>query len=126
MNEWLLALIGLLAMFVVGVIVYGGLFKAMVGDNAVKLTPTRFIIAAIGMYVIAYAFIMLMKNVELGDATGVMKGLQLGLLIGIPFFAIPLFADAPYFKGKMNIEWAVIINWVLSFAVLGMVVGWLM
>lgn len=123
MNEWLLALIGLLAMFVVGVICYGMLFKGFVGENAVKLSVPRFLVAGVGMYVIAYAFIMLFKNVTLGDADGLMKGLQLGLMIGIPFFAIPLFADAPYFKGKANIEWAVIINWVLAFAVLGMVVG---
>lgn len=122
MNEFLLAVVGLLAMFIVGVICYGVIFKASVGDNAVKLTPTRFVIAAIGMYVIAFAFIRLFGMVTM-DASGVMKGLQLGLMVGIPFFMIPLFADAPYFKGKAGVEWAVIINWVFSFAVLGMVVG---
>ena len=125
MNEYLMALIGLLAIFIVGVVCYGLLFKGMIGENAVQLTPVRFLIAGIGMYVIAWAFIMLFNNYDAGDATSVMKGLQLGLLVGIPFFAIPLFADAPYFKPKMNMEWYVIANWVISFAVLGMVVGWL-
>ncbi len=125
MNEFVLALIGLLAMFVVGVICYGALFKGSLGDeNTVKLTPVRFAIAGVGMYVIALAFIMLYKKVDFGaDVTGVMKGLQLGLYIGIPFFLIPLFADAPYFRAKPGVEWAVIINWVLSFVVLGIVVG---
>jgi hypothetical protein len=124
MNEYVLALIGLLVLFVVGVICYGVLFKGFVGEeNAVKLSVPRFLVAGVGMYVMALAFIMLYKKVDLGDMSNVMKGLELGLWLGVPFFLIPLFADAPYFKGKANIEWAVIINWVLGLAVLGVVVG---
>lgn len=127
MSEYLMALIGLLAIFVVGVLCYGVLFKGFIGDNAVKLTPTRFAIAGVGMYVISWMFIMLFKNYDAGaDVSNIMKGLQLGLMVGVGFFMIPLFADAPYFKSKMNLEWAIIANWVLSFAFLGIVIGWLM
>ncbi|CAN5157546.1 hypothetical protein BH11PAT4_BH11PAT4_4330 [soil metagenome] len=126
MNEYLMALIGLLAIFVVGVLCYGVLFKGFIGENAVKLTPTRFAIAGVGMYVIAWIFIMLFKNYDAGDVSNVMKGFQLGLMVGVGFFMIPLFADAGYFKSKMNLEWAIIANWVASFAVLGIVIGWLM
>lgn len=125
MNEFILALIGLLVLFVVGIICYGALFKNSLGDeNVVKLTPVRFVTAGVGMYIISLAFIMLYKKLDFGaDVTGSMKGLQLGLYIGIPFFLIPLFIDAPYFKARPGMEWAVIINWVLSFALLGVVVG---
>jgi len=125
MNQYVLAIIGLLAVFIVGVICYGLLFKGFIGDdNAVKLTPTRFGIAAIGMYVLALAFIVLYKDVAfMNNITGTLKGLYLGLWVGVPFFLVPLFADAPYFKSKTNLEWAVIANWVLSFVVLGIVVG---
>ena len=124
MNTYLLALIGLLGMFVVGVICFGFLFKSMVGDNEVKLTPMRFVIAAIGMYVIAWIFIWFFKNTMITGATGAMKGIELGLMAGIAFFTVPLFADAGYFKsGKMNIEWVLIANWLLSFVVLGLIVG---
>jgi hypothetical protein len=126
MNEYLMALIGLLAIFVVGVLCYGVLFKGFIGENAVKLTPTRFAIAGVGMYVIAWMFIMLFKNYDAGDVSSVMKGFQLGLMVGVGFFLIPLFADASYFKSKMNLEWAIIANWVASFAFLGIVIGWLM
>ena len=125
MNEYLMALFGLLAIFVVGVLCYGVLFKSFIGDSAVKLTPTRFVIAGVGMYIISWMFIMLFKNYNAGDVSSVMKGFQLGLMVGVPFFMIPLFADAGYFKAKANLEWPVIANWVLSFVVLGMVVGWL-
>ena len=125
MNDYLLAILGLLGIFIVGVICYGFLFKGFVGDdNAVKLTAGRFLVAGIGMYVISLAFIYLYKNVTIGDMTGVSKGIDLALLIGVPFLAVPVFADAPYFKSKkMGIEWAVIVNWVLAFVVLGIIVG---
>ena len=92
----------------------------------VKLTPTRFGVAAVGMYVIAWMFIMLFdRYTPTGDPSLIMKGLELGLMVGVMCFLIPLFADAPYFKSKMNLEWVLIANWVLSFLALGLVVGWL-
>lgn len=124
MNTYVLALIGLLAVFIVGVIVYGVLFKASLKGDDVKLTLPRFIVAGIGMYVISLAFIWLYNAVSFTTGVeGVTKGLYLGLLVGVAFFMIPFFADAPYLKGKDSVMWTVIINWVLSFAVLGMVVG---
>jgi hypothetical protein len=123
MNSILLSIIGLLAIFIAGVITYGVLGKGYIGEDSVKLTPGRFVIAAIGMFVIAYAFQYLFKNVTLGDASGVTKGIELGLLVSVPFFAVPLFADAPYFKAKSGVEWVVILNWILSFVLLGIVVG---
>jgi hypothetical protein len=124
MNTYLLALLGLLAVFIVGIICYGLLFKGTVGENAVKLTPGRFVVAGIGMYVISLAFIALFNDMNFAsNVTGAMKGLYLGLLVGVAFLMVPLFADAPYFKSRDGVVWAVIINWVLSFAVLGLVVG---
>lgn len=127
MNQYLVALIGLLVVFIVGSLTYGVLFKEQLKDDALKLTLPRFIVAGIGMYLIGWAFTVLYNAVTFSSgATGPMKGLYLGLLIGIPFFAVPLFADAPYFKGKDSTAWAIITNWVLAFAVLGLVVGYLL
>ena len=125
MNDYVLAILGLLGIFIVGVICYGFLFKGFVGDkNEVKLTVGRFLVAGVGMYVVSLIFIYLFRHVTIGTMTGVAKGVDLGLLAGVGFMAIPIFADAPYFKsGKMGIEWAVIVNWLLSFVVLGIIVG---
>jgi len=124
MNEYLLALLGLLGVFLVGAVVYGGLGKSVIGGNAVPLTPLRFAIAGAGMYIISLAFIYLFKNVTLGDATGVTKGIQLALLIGIPFTALPIFADGPYLaKNADGVTWTVIVNWLLALVVLGIIVG---
>jgi|GEM_PF-5926631 len=125
MNQYLLAIIGLLVVFIVGALCYGLLFKGFVGDdNAVKLNVPRFLVAGVGMYVLSLAFIILFKDMNFAaGSTGALKGLYLGLWVGVPFFAIPLFADAPYFKSKPNLEWAIIANWVIALAVLGLVVG---
>ncbi len=127
MNQYLVALIGLLVVFVVGALVYGVFFKEAVKSNAVKLTGGRFVVAAIGMYLIALAFTVLFNDISFASGvTGAVKGLYLGLLVGIPLFALPLYADSPYFKADNSVTWAVIVNWVLAFAVLGLVVGALM
>lgn len=127
MNQYLVALIGLLVVFAVGALSYGVLFKASLKDNAVALSLPRFVVAGIGMYVIALALTVLYNGFAFASGiTGSMKGLYLGLLVGVPFFAIPLFADAPYFKVNDKVMWAVIINWVLALAVLGFVIGWLL
>lgn len=124
MNIYLVALLGLLAVFIVGFLMYGVLLKGSVAGNDVKLTLGRFIVAGIGMYVIALAFSVLYNNMSFANgAEGVTKGLYLGLLVGVPFFAVPFFADAPYLKGKDSVMWAVLVNWVVAFAVLGVVVG---
>ncbi len=124
MNQYLVALIGLIVIFVVGAVVYGALFKDAVKGSSVKLTATRFVVAAIGMYLIALAFTVLFNDVSFANgATGITKGLYLGLLVGIPFLAIPLYADSPYFKADNSTLWAVIANWVVALAVLGIVVG---
>lgn len=124
MNPILLSVIGLLAVFISGVVVYGLVGASSIGENKVALTVPRFLVAGAGMFVIAYSFLYLFNNVTLGDMTGVSKGLALGALVSIPFFAVPLFADAPYFKSsKAGIEWIVIANWVVSFLALGLVIG---
>jgi hypothetical protein len=124
MNEYLVALIGLLTVFIVGFLMYGVFMKEMLKGNEVKLTAMRFVVAAIGMYVIGLAFTVLYNDVNFASGvTGITKGLYLGLLVGVPFFAVPFFADGPYLKGKDNVLWAVLINWVVAFAVLGIVVG---
>lgn len=126
MNQYLVALIGLLAIFIVGFLMYGVFFKGSLKDNEVKLTAGRFVVAAIGMYLIAWAFTVLFNAVTFASGVdGVTKGLYLGLLVGVPFFALPLFADAPYFKSSNSVVTAVLVNWVVALAVLGIVVGYL-
>lgn len=127
MNTYLVALIGLLAIFIVGFIVYGLLLKSTLKGHEVQLTLPRFVVAAIGMYIVALAFSVLYQDVSFASGvTGAVKGLYLGLLVGIAFFAIPLFADASYFKAKESVLWSVIFNWVAAFVVLGLVVGGLL
>jgi hypothetical protein len=55
--------------------------------------------------------------------TGVTRGLTLGLLMGFGGFAFPLFADVGFLKAKQEAVTAVLLNWVLSFVVIGLVVG---
>ncbi len=126
MSHYLVALIGLVAVFIVGFLSYGVLFKESLKDHAVSLTPTRMVIAAVGMYLLALAFTVLYQDVNfVNGVSGVMKGLYLGLLVGVAFFAIPFFADSPHLKAPNTVAWAVLVNWVLAFAVLGLVVGFL-
>ena len=124
MNPYLLGVLGLLGIFIVGVVCYGFLFKSFLQGHEEKLSLGRFAVAGAGMYVISLAFIYLFKNTSVMNTSGVMKGIELALLIGVPFMAIPIFADAPYFKSnKAGIEWTLIVNWLVSFVVLGIIVG---
>jgi hypothetical protein len=76
------------------------------------------------MYLTALAFIYLFDGFTfMSGVTGALKGLYLGLLVGIPFFALPAFVDGSYFKTKDSILWTVILNWVAALAILGLVVG---
>lgn len=128
MNLYLVALIGLLVVFIVGMIMYGAVFKASLAENNVKLTVPRFIVAGIGMYIIGYAFAWLFQHVDMGSATGITKGIYLGLLLGIPFFAVPFFADSPYYKSanESKVMTAVMVNWVVALVVLGVVIGFIL
>lgn len=125
MNIYVVALIGLLVLLVAGFLFYGVFFKQSLKGGEVALTPTRFVIAGVAMYLISLAFIALYNDISFASGvTGVTKGLYLGLLIGVPFFALPLFADAGYLsKDNSNGMWAVLVNWVVALAVLGVVVG---
>jgi len=124
MNPYLLGVLGLLGIFIVGALCYGVLFKGFLQGHEVKLSLGRFLVAGVGMYVISLAFIYLFNMTSVMNTTGVMKGIELALLIGVPFMVVPIFADAPYFKSdKTGIEWVVIVNWLLSFIVLGIIVG---
>ena len=124
MNQYLAAIIGLLVIFVVGFLFYGVFFKQTLKGHEVQLTFPRFIVAAIGMYLIALAFIVLYKDMNFASqVTGATKGLYLGLLVGVPFFAIPVFADGGYFKASDSVVWSVIANWVVALAVMGLVLG---
>ena len=126
MNAYLLALVGVIAILVVGFLIYGVLFKDRLKDAMEPMTPMRLVVAFVGMYLISWVLTVLFKDITFVDgATGVMKGLELGLAVGIFGFALPLFIDSSYLKSKMVLVQTVIINWVLAFAVLGMVIGWL-
>lgn len=123
MNNYLLALIGLLVVFIVGAVFYRLAASETVQKNKVPLDLTRFVIAGIGMYVIAFGFIYVYQNLTLGDLTGTTKGLALGLIIGLIFWGLPFFADADYLKGESRAKWTVLFNWVVAFVALGAVIG---
>lgn len=123
MNIWLLALLGTFAMMVVSLICYGVLFKSMMESHQTGMTGQRLVTTVIGMYILSYAFIQLFNSVDLADVSQVIKGFELGLMAGIPFFALPLFIDAPRLQAKPNSEWLLIVNWVFCFVVLGLLVG---
>lgn len=125
MNQYLLALVGLLAIFIVGAVSFRLAANDNVKKNKVALDVPRFLIAGVGMYVIALAFIYLYNHVSFDtEVTGPLKGLYLALLVGIPFWGIPFFADADYLRGDSTAKWTVLANWLVSFAALGLVMGY--
>lgn len=124
MNQYLLALIGLVAMLIVGAIFFGALFKETIASN--KYTPSagRIVAMIVAMYLLAIVFIMLFTITEFpSDMSNTIKGLYLGLMVGVPFLAFPLFIDGPYFKTKESVLWVVVGNWIVSFVILGLIVG---
>lgn len=124
MNPYLLGVLGLLGIFIVGALSYGVLFKNYLADHEVKLSLGRFLVAGVGMYVVSLAFIYLFNQTDVMGTAGVLKGIELALLIGVPFMVVPIFADSPYFKAsKAGIEWVLIANWLVAFVVLGVIVG---
>lgn len=125
MNTYLLALIAAVAVMAVGFVFYGVLFKEALKDAASAPTQAHLASAIIGIYVLSYFFIQLYSHTSFTDVTGVVKGLYLGLMVGVPFFAVPLFVDSPFFQAKGQAVYAVLFNWVVSFMVLGLVVGYL-
>src|SRR5579871_2141429 len=127
MSIYLAALIGLIVVLAVGAIFYGGLFKANLKANMVPLTPTRFVIAGIGMYVISLVFCVFYNHLYFASGvTGVMKGIYLGILGSLAFLIIPIYADSPYLKANQSITWVILGNWFVSFIVLGAVTGLLL
>lgn len=125
MNTYLLALIALVAAFAVGFCIYGQLFKGPLGTAGEKLDTTHLAVASVTIYLSALAFIYLYDHITFGDYTGAAKGVTLGLLVGIGLFALPLFADSGFLKPDKDAQLAVTLNWILSFVVMGLVVGWL-
>jgi hypothetical protein len=125
MNIYLQALIGLVAVFAVGFVFYGFLYKDALKDVAHDMSPVHLTLATVGLYVISYFFIQLFNHTTFTDVSAVLKGLYLGLMVGVAFFAIPLFTDQSFLKGKPMGVQAVLFNWVGSFVVLGIVAGFL-
>lgn len=126
MNSYLLAIIGLLVVFIVGGLFYRVTANDAVKKNKVPLDLVRFIIAGIGMYVIALSFIYLYQNVAIGDMTGVSKGLALGAILGVVIWGLPFFADADYLKGDATAKWTVFFNWIIAYLALGTVIGFIL
>jgi hypothetical protein len=118
-----LALIGLLVVFIVGSVFYRFAANKSVKQNKVPLNLPRFIVAGIGMYVIALSTIYLYQNLTLGSMTGLSKGLTLGLILGVVVWGLPFFADADYLKGDGASKWTVLFNWIVAYAALGAIIG---
>jgi hypothetical protein len=124
MHPLLLAFILVIAMLVVGFVVYGLIFKNALAGTTPALNAGRVIGAAIAMYITALTFIALYNDITFASGSiGINKGFYLGLILGIPIFALPLFTDHDYFATKNEAVWAVMINWIFSFAVMGILVG---
>jgi hypothetical protein len=125
MNMYVLAFIALIFAFAVGFVVYGQIFKGPLGTADEKIDPMHLGIATVTIYLSCLAFIYLFDHTTMGTMTGVSKGVSLGLITGIGIFALPLIADAGFFRAKKEALQAVSLNWIVSFAVIGLVVGWL-
>jgi len=125
MNAYLLALIAVIAAFAVGYVIYGQLFKGPLGVSEEKMDMTHIAMATIMIYISCLTFIYLFDHFAIEGITGVTKGVVLGMIAGIGMFALPLWSDAGFFKAKKEAQTAVVLNWVLSFIVVGVVVGWL-
>lgn len=125
MNVYLLALISVIAAFAVGFVIYGQLFQGPLGTKGEKMDTNHILMATIMLYVSSLAFIYLFNHFTIEGYEGITKGVVLGLIAGIGMFALPLWMDAGFFKGSKDAKTAVILNWILSFIVIGVVVGWL-
>lgn len=124
MNTYLLALISLIAAFAVGFVVYGQIFQGPLETKGEKIDPAHLLVTSILVYLSSLAFIYLFDHFNV-DMSGVTKGVVLGLLVGIGAFAFPIIADGGFFKAKKEALTAVTANWVISFALIGLLVGWL-
>ncbi len=123
MNQFLVALIGLLVILSVGFVFYGLIFKDLI-KNVPHPAPSRIVIGMVAMYIVALAFTVLFRNITFAEGTsGMLRGLYLGLFVGVPFLALPLLADGQYLQTKSSALWLVVTNWVVALAVLGIVAG---
>lgn len=123
MNQYLLALLGFIIMLVVGFFFYGLFFKDLTKE-AVKPTTGRLAVSLIAMYLVALAYTIVYRNITFAsNVDGAIRGLYLGLLLSVPFLGLPLLIDGFYLKTKDNLIWLIVLNWIVSFALLGVLVG---
>lgn len=123
MNVYLVALIGLVVMLAVGFFFYGLFFKDLIKD-VTKPTAGRLIISLAAIYLTALAFCVLYRNTLFAEnISNVLRGLYLGLMVGVPFLGLPLLADGAYLKTKNASLWLVAVNWIVSLAIFGLVAG---
>ncbi len=125
MNAYILALIALVAAFAVGFVVYGQLFKGPLNTVGEKIDPMHLTLTSILVYLSALGFIYVFDHFAINNMSTIGRGVVLGLIVGIGFFAFPLVADGGFLKSPKDAQIAVILNWVVSFFVVGAVVGWL-
>lgn len=125
MNVYLLALIALIGAFCVGFVVYGQIFKGPLGTEGAKLEAGHLAFTSVLVYLSALSFIYIFDHLNIGDLSGVAKGVTFGLLTGVGLFVLPLLADVGFFKSTKEAQVAVAMNWALSFVVMGLLVGWL-
>jgi len=123
MNIYLSALISAVGAMVVGFLFYGLFFKSAASQNT-NHTPTAIVMSIIGIYIACLGFTVLYTNTTFAiDTPAMLRGLYLGLLTGVTLFAIPLYTDQGYLAPKSDALWVVLMNWVVSFAVVGLLTG---
>ncbi len=129
MNIWLLALVETVVILAVGYIFYGQLYKEALGSGSKKADSTGIVTSIIGMYVFSWAFAYLYRTIDpsslvINSSSSAMAGLVFGLFIGLLMFGLPIFIDRVWLKNPAGVK-AVSINWIVAFAVLGLIVGML-
>lgn len=124
MNQYLLALIGLVVMFVVGFIVYRLFFGEALAAAEEQKSISKILLSVIGLYLVALGFIWLYDATLFPSGiVGMAKGLQLGFMVGVFGFVLPILIDGSHFRGTPAATRAVAINWFVSFITLGLLVG---
>lgn len=130
MNIYLFALIGLIAMSSVGYVMFGQLYKEVFADeDHSKPDMKQLAMVLVAMFLISLGFASLYSGFEFSytlNLNNMMKGLYLGLIFAAAGFALPLMIDGQHFMPKPGKLTAVIVNWVASFIVLGLLAGWLL
>src|SRR4051812_42987743 len=122
MSIYAVAAIGLVVMFVIGALSYGVIGKNALKDIQMDRSVLTLVIALVAMYLTSLAFVVLYRDVSFASGvSGLARGLELGLWVGLPFAVTPTYVDRHYFVAKGPALGIFLANWLVTFLVLGLV-----